>query len=147
MRQFERKELTQIFPFSDGWKTVSTTCPAFAASVHLFRRDLWVGSEHATVVVVYEPVVSSERVAMIRSRYMNGNARDKLVLMVPKGADVASVPNDIGIISMSSFGYDTGKLVWLTKKKNAKKYPGTAPAGQITANKAASGEPPVPSAS
>jgi hypothetical protein len=43
-------------------------------------------------------------------------------MLVPKNADVTSVPQDIGVITMSSFGYDDGKLVWLTKKKNAKTF-------------------------
>jgi hypothetical protein len=41
--------------------------------------------------------------------------------MVPCGSDSKAVPPDIRVITMSSFGYDAENLVWLTRKKNAKK--------------------------
>jgi hypothetical protein len=128
MRQFETKELHQVFHISDGWKQVPPVNHGTIGSIHVFKRDLWVGSEHVTAVVLYEPIVNREKLAAIRSQYQNGYAKNRIVLMVPKNADIASVQGDIRVITMSSFGYDAGKLVWLTKKKNAKKFMSELPA-------------------
>jgi len=128
MREFERKELHQVFHVSDGWKPVPPVSPGTLGKIHAFRRDLWVGSELATVIVLYESVVNGETIAAIRSQYLDNTTKNRIFLMVPKHADVSSVPRDIGVISMSSFGYNDGKLVWLTKKKNAKMFAGELPA-------------------
>jgi len=123
MHQFERKELNQIFRDSDGWEQVPPVNSATTGSIQSFKRDLWGGrSEHATIIVLYEAIVNEEKIDSIRTRYQNGREKNKIVLLVPKNADFASVPEDIRVITMSSFGYDAGKLVWLTKKKNAKKF-------------------------
>ena len=128
MREFERKELHQAFHVSDGWKPVPQVSPGTNGSPHVFRRDLWVGSELATVIVLYESVVNGETVTAIRTQYKNNSVKNRIFLMVPKNTDVASVPQDIGVITMSSFGYEAGKLVWLIKKKNAKKFTYELPA-------------------
>jgi len=123
MHQFERKELNQVFRVSDGWKEVPPVNSATTGGIHVFKRDLWGGrSEHATIIVLYEAIVNEEKIASICTRYQNGQEKNKIVLLVSKNADVDLVPKDIGVITMSSFGYDAGKLVWLTKKKNAKKF-------------------------
>jgi hypothetical protein len=132
MHQFERKELSQAFPLSDGWKRNPLISPGTNGSTHVFRRDLWVGSEFATVIVLYEPVVNVQTVAAIRTHYNNNSVKNRIFLMVPKNADVTSVPKDIGVIPMSSFGYNDGNLVWLTKKKNAKRFTNELPASTVS---------------
>jgi len=42
-------------------------------------------------------------------------------LLTPNGADVSEVPSYIRVLSMRSFGFTDGNLVWLTKKKNVMK--------------------------
>ena len=43
-------------------------------------------------------------------------------LILPKAANVSAIPEPVKVIVMESFGFVDGKLVWLTKKKNAKHY-------------------------
>jgi hypothetical protein len=50
------------------------------------------------------------------------NALKAQYLLVPQAADVSAVPKEIQVISMNAFGFVEGKLIWLTKKKNAKHY-------------------------
>ena len=114
--------MSQAFPLSDGWKRNPLINPGANGSTHVFQRDLWVGSESATVIVRYEPVVNVQTVTAIRTQYNHNSVKNRIFLMVPKNADVTSVPRDIGVITMSSFGYDEENLVWLTKKKNVKKF-------------------------
>ncbi len=132
MHQFERKELSQVFSVSDGWKRNPLTSPGTNGSTHYFRRNLWVGCEFATVIVLYEPVVNGQTVTAIRNRYHNKGVKNRIFLMVPKNADVSSVSQDIGVITMSGFGYEDGKLVWLTKKKNAKKFRNDVPVPTVS---------------
>lgn len=125
MHEFERKELKKNYPFSEGWKQASGQAGAgCSGAIYTFTRDLWVGREQVIVISMYKPVVSGEEIAEIRTRLINGHARSSFALMVPAGSDCTAVPDDIRVITMSSFGYDAGKLVWLTRKKNAKKIAG-----------------------
>lgn len=122
MHEFEKKDLRQAFPVSEGWKLTSMASSNNAGTVYTFSRNLWIGHEQATVISLYSPVVSEPEIADLRSRPGNGAAKHRFALMVPDGSDLSAVPGDIRKITMSSFGYDAGKLVWLTKKKNAKKF-------------------------
>ncbi len=104
-----------------------------SVTIYTFSRDLWVGSEKVTVISMYSQVVSGEEIANLRSRYSTGTVKHRIAIMVPDGCDLSSVPEDIRVITMSSFGYDAGKLVWLTKKKNAKKFTSDLPASKVPA--------------
>jgi hypothetical protein len=65
---------------------------------------------------------------------MKGKRLTGKCLLVPKGADVTALPGDIRVLFMDSFGFVDERLVWLTKKKNAKQYPRPeAPAAAGTA--------------
>jgi len=104
MHQFERKELSQAFPLSDGWKRNPLNSPGANGSTHVFRRDLRVGSESATVIVRYETVVNVQTVTATRTQYNLNSVKNRIFLMVPKNADVTSFSLDNGVITMSSFG-------------------------------------------
>lgn len=132
MHEFEKKDLRQAFPVSEGWKQTSMACSGTSCTVYTFSRDLWVGRELATVISLYSPVISSEELADLRNRYINGATKHRLAIMVPDGCDVSAVPADIRKITMSGFGYDAGKLVWLTKKKNAKKFVAELPVPSVS---------------
>jgi len=125
MHGFERKELNQVFPVSEGWKESS---PRGSGNTYTFTRDLWVGNEQVTVVSLYTPLVRGEEIADLRARYANGAGKSRLAILVPDGSDYSAVPKDIVVITMASFGYESGKIVWLTKKKNAKRVTVNLPA-------------------
>ena len=128
MHEFEKKDLRQAFPVSEGWKQISMTCPDNACTVYTFSRDLWVGRELATVMSLYSPVVSASAIVSLRPQPGNGVEKHRFAILVPEGCDLSAVPQNIRKIIMSSFRYHAGKLVWRTRKKNAKKFVADLPA-------------------
>ena len=122
MHEFEKKDLRQVFPVSEGWKKTSMACSNNAGTIYTFSRNLWVGYEQATVISLYSPVVTASDIADLRSRPGNSAAKHRIAIMVPDGCDLSAVPEDIRKITMSGFEYDGEKLIWRTKKKNAKKF-------------------------
>lgn len=129
MHEFEKKELKQIFPSSEGWKPGTVVAAGISGSMYSFVRDLWVGKEVVNVACMYDPVISLEAVTCFSKHCQNGDDRVKsrVALMVPTGSDISKVPEGIRVTFMSSFGYDGEKLVWLNKKKNARKYSSAQP--------------------
>ncbi|MEN6395989.1 MAG: hypothetical protein ABFC78_05850 [Methanoregula sp.] len=88
----------------------------------ILSREVRGRKEQVALVVSYdeEPsTLSLEAVAAtINKKTLTGK-----YLLVSQAADVSTIPKEIKIISMSSFGFVDGNLVWLTKKKNARHYP------------------------
>jgi hypothetical protein len=130
MHEFEKKELKQVFPSSEGWRPGNAAGSGIRGSTYAFVRDLWVGHETVNVACMYDPVISADTVRYFRQRCQNGDTRAKngIAILVPAGADVSAVPDGIHVIIMSSFGYEGEKLVWLNRKKNARKYQPAEPA-------------------
>lgn len=122
MHEFEKKDLRQVFPAAEGWKQTSMACSNTACTIYTFSRDLWVGYEQAVVISLYSPLVTASDIAGLRARSENDAKKRWFAIMVPDGCDLSAVPDDIRKITMSGFGYDGEKLVWRTKKKNAKKF-------------------------
>lgn len=134
MHEFEKKDLRQAFPASEGWRQTAMACSGTSSTIYTFSRDLWVGREKITVISMYSPIVRGDEIAGLRARYSNGALKQGLAIMVPAGCDLSAVPPDIRKITMSGFGYDAGKLVWRTKKKNAKNYARDLPVAEIPKN-------------
>jgi hypothetical protein len=65
---------------------------------------------------------SAIALAGIAAEHTGRHALKGQYLLVPKDANVSSVPGHIRILPMSAFGFSDGELIWLTKKKGVKHY-------------------------
>jgi hypothetical protein len=122
MQTFAYKEIRAHFREYDGWECRQVPSPRVRDITCILSREVRGRKETAALVVSYdeEPsLLSLESVAAS----LNRKCLKGRYLIVPKAANVSVFPKEVQVISMESFGFVDGKLVWLSKKKNAKRYP------------------------
>jgi hypothetical protein len=122
MQTFAHKEIRAHFRGDDGWECRQVQSPYTRDITCILSREVRGRKEIAALAVSYdeEPsTLSLEAVtASLNAKHLKGQ-----YLIVPKAANVSAIPKPVQIIPMEAFGFVEGKLVWLTKKKNAKRYP------------------------
>ena len=123
MQTFASKDLHAQFPDYEGW--VWSVLPTAGSRGILYRVSRYYHGQpqEAFLTVSFEPQPLGESVLALSSVKPEYGCKTSRCLLVPKGTDVSGIPTGIRILSMSSFGYVDGSLVWLTKKKNAIRYP------------------------
>ena len=120
MHVFEMRDLNHLLPAQDGWERkeqVSSGC----GTLYRYSRAIWNRREQALVLVSYESVVPADTIGAVFGQNENGLRNSRYFLLVPQGADVSGVQPPVQVHFMPGFGFRDEKLVWLTKKKNAKK--------------------------
>jgi hypothetical protein len=121
MQTFAYKEIHAHFREYDGWECRPVPSPRVRDITCILSREVRGRKETAALVVSYdeEPsMLSLESVAAsLNAKHLKGQ-----YLIVPKSANVSAIPKPVQVIPMETFGFVEGKLVWLTKKKNAKHY-------------------------
>ncbi len=119
MHDFVRRELKRLYPSVDGWQ-IKKTPRAGAGSGFSISRRLLGRFEGAHVLVSFDRKATAETVnalkEMASSAPVPGVAASRLILMVPKGAEVSGIPEDVQVLPMQSFGYDGKFLVWLKRR-------------------------------
>ena len=123
MQTFASKDLHAQFPDYDGWNWKILPTPNSGNPVYRVSRYYHGQQQEAILAVSIEFRPSAGSLAALNSVTTNNGNRIGRYLLVPQGADVTCVPAGIGILSMTAFGFSGEKLVWLTKKKNAIRYP------------------------
>ena len=123
MELFAERDLRRIFSEYDGWKITPASAALSRGGLYRISRSKWVGEDVAFVAVSFDQVVSDESITALDT-IPNGSsaARIKKYLLAPQAANTGGVPPHIRTLLMSSFAFAEGSLIWLTKKKNAKKF-------------------------
>jgi hypothetical protein len=122
MQTFAYKEIHAQFRDHDGWVCQQVPSPGTRDTVFFISRDVRGKKETVALAVSFDEEPSVTALAAVSAGHKGRNALKAQYLLVPKAADVSSVPKEIQVLSMNAFGFVEGKLVWLTKKKNAKHY-------------------------
>jgi len=121
MRTFAVREIHTHFRENDGWEFREVPSPVTRDMAFILSREMQGRKEYVTLVVSYdekpsllplEALFATVKVKSLKGQY----------LILPKAANVSAIPEPVKVIVMESFGFVDGKLVWLTKKKNAKHY-------------------------
>jgi len=121
MELFVERDLRQFFPLQDGWKISSQNGSKAGGLMYRISRYKWNGDEIALVGVSFEETPADETFSALDT-LSNGNSKAKKYVLAPQAADISYVPPHIRVLRMNAFAVSDGKLVWLTKKKNAKKF-------------------------
>ena len=115
----------------DGWECRRVPSPCVRDITCVLSREVPGRKEAMALAVSYDEdpsMLALEAVAASLTRkILNGQ-----YLIVPKAANVSAIPKAVHIISMESFGFVDGRLVWLARKKNAKRYPQTEEAVEMS---------------
>jgi hypothetical protein len=120
MHMFEIRDLHHLLPAHDGWENREKSS-AGSGTLYRYSRTVRGNSELATVLVSYDEVVPAGTISEVLRHEENGWRNSRYFLLVPQGADVSAVQAPVQVHFMPGFGFRDGKLVWLARKKNAKK--------------------------
>jgi hypothetical protein len=117
------KDIRAAFPEYEGWQSRQIVKGKTNERGFLFSRRIQGNVESGIVWVSFSRGVTPEISEGFSEEDKKVPRRTRKVLLVPRSAVVPALPQEIRIMEMKSFGYDgDGKLVWLTKKKNARNY-------------------------
>ncbi|MFA6364420.1 hypothetical protein [Methanoregula sp.] len=122
MQTFAYKEIRAHFREYDGWECKEVPSPSTRDMTCILSREVRGRKESVALVVSYDEEPSTLSLEVLAAS-LNGKALKGQYLIVPKAANVSAIPEPVHVITMDAFGFVEGKLVWLTKKKNAKHYP------------------------
>jgi hypothetical protein len=124
MQTFAAKEIRTHFRECEGWECRQEPSPVPGAMTFVLSRESRGKKQIIPLAVSYELAPTlfplEHLVGTMKGKRLTGKC-----LLVPKGADITALPGDIRVLFMDSFGFVDERLVWLTKKKNAKQYPQT----------------------
>jgi hypothetical protein len=123
MQTFAHKDLHARFPDYNGWKWESVPCSENPGMTFCVSRYSNYQYQMAFVSVSLDQKPAPSHVAAIMGLPHNLRTFKGYFLLVPQGADVSGIPEEIEVLFMTSFGFVDGRLIWLTKKKNAVQHP------------------------
>ena len=122
MELFAERDLRQHFSEYDGWKIAPAANVPSGVYMYRVSKSKWVGEEVACVALSLNQTPTEATLAALDSVPETGRVKAKKYLITPQAANTSCVPPHVRIILMNSFAFTEGKLVWLTKKKNAKRF-------------------------
>ena len=122
MEVFAERDIRQQFSGYDGWKVAPVAGAQPTGRFFRVSRSRWAGDEVAFIAISFDPVPKEEFVSVLDTIPGGQGSRTKKYLLTPQAADTSEIPPHIRILRMNAFAFAEGNLVWLTKKKNAKKF-------------------------
>jgi hypothetical protein len=120
MELFAERDIRQVFSEYDGWKVAPVTGAQPAGRFFRVSRSKWAGEEVAFIAVSFDLMPNEEIVSTLNTLSDGRVSLTKKYLLTPQAADASDIPPHIRILRMNAFAFAEGRLVWLTKKKNAK---------------------------
>jgi hypothetical protein len=120
---FAERDIRQMFSEYDGWKVTPLTGSCTAGWFYRVTRVKWVGEETAVIAVSFDQVPPEAFISALDSLPNGQGSRTQKYLLTPQATDTSGVPPHIRVRRLNAFAFDGGNLVWLTKKKNAVRYP------------------------
>ena len=121
MHTFEIRDLHHLLPARDGWEESGQSAVGNGTLYRYSRVVRGSNEEHAIVLVSYDAVIPADTVSGVMQQGENGWRNSRYFLFVPQGTDTSAIEPTVQVNFMPGFGFRDGKLVWLAKKKNAKK--------------------------
>jgi len=122
MEVFAERDIRQQFSGYDGWKVAPVAGTNPAGRFFKVFRSRWAGDEVVFIAVSFDPVPKEEFASVLDTIPVGQGSRTKKYLLTPQATDTSEIPPHIRILWMNAFAFADGNLVWLTKKKNAKKF-------------------------
>ena len=121
MELFAERDIRRVFSENNGWTISPKNGVRPAVPVYQVSRYKWEGNDLGYIAVSFDPVLKEETLSALDVVSKDQGSRTKKYLLTPQAADTTFIPPHVRILRMESFAVCDGKLVWLTKKKNAKR--------------------------
>jgi len=124
MELFAERDIRHLFSQYDGWNVEQLHGLPPGKLIYQARRAIrgyWGPQEVAFIAISFDPVLHDDLINALDLVPDGKSYRLKKYLLMPQAADASAVPPHIQVLPMHAFAFSGGDLVWLTKKKNAKK--------------------------
>ncbi|MFA4861883.1 hypothetical protein [Methanoregula sp.] len=122
MELFAERDIRRIFSTSDGWSIMPVGAPSSTGYFYRVSRSKWAGEELAFIAVSFEKSPGEDVINALDLLPKSQGFRTKKYLLTPQAADTSAVPPHVKLLLMNAFTFDGGQVIWLTKKKNARKF-------------------------
>jgi len=122
MELFAERDIRQFFSEYNGWNVAPVAGSPSPGRFYRIFRHKWEGDEVAFIAISFDLVPKEEIFSALDTLPDGKGSRTKKYLLTPQAADTSAVPPHIRILPMNAFAFAEGNLVWLTKKKNAKRF-------------------------
>jgi hypothetical protein len=122
MELFAERDIRQMLPEYEGSGIEKVKGPGLPGTFFRISRSRWIGTEVAFVAVSLDPVPKEELISALDSLPDGNGSLTKKYLLTPQATKTAGIPPHVRVLPMTAFAFAEGKLVWLTKKKNALKF-------------------------
>ncbi len=122
MELFAERDIRQMLPEYDGWTIERVQGSRIPGCFYRISRSKWAGTEIGFIAVSLDPEPKEELISALDSLPDGHGSHTKKHLLTPQATDISGIPPHIRILLMTAFAFAGGKLVWLTKKKNARKF-------------------------
>jgi len=123
MQRFVMKDLRMKFPESEGWQESRIASEVQNREMYIFSRRNRGQSEKAVAMVSFDQKIAPAALDDLVKKCDSTPQCTKRIMLVPQSTSLKVVPPDVQVLTMSAFGFEAGKLTWLTKKRNVKMYP------------------------
>jgi hypothetical protein len=121
MELFAERDLRHMLPQYDGWTIEKVPESRAPGCFYRVSRSKWVGTEVAFIAVSLDRIPKEELISALDALPGGRGSITKKYLLTPQATDTSGVPPHVRVLLMTAFAFAGGELVWLTKKKNAKK--------------------------
>jgi hypothetical protein len=121
MELFAERDIRRMLPEYEGWgieKVQQSPCPG---CFYRISRSRWVGTEVAFIAVSLDQVPKDEVISALDALPDGRGSLTKKYLLTPQATDTSGIPPHVRVLLMTAFAFTEGNLVWLTKKKNARR--------------------------
>nr|WP_319377557.1 hypothetical protein [uncultured Methanoregula sp.] len=123
MATFAERDIRQRFSEHEGWNVAPVGGVKSPNGLYRASRNRGYYDEIAFISVSIDQIPQEDCILGLDALPSSRGSRVKKYLLTPQAADTSSVPPHVGILLMNAFAFTEGKLVWLTKKKYARKFP------------------------
>nr|WP_321351175.1 hypothetical protein [uncultured Methanoregula sp.] len=122
MATFAERDIRQRFSEHEGWNVAPVGGVKSPNGLYRASRNRGYYDEIAFVSVSIDQVPQEDCILGLDALPASRGSRVKKYLLTPQATDTSSIPPHVGIILMNAFAFDRGELVWLTKKKHARRF-------------------------
>jgi len=119
MYDFAMKDLRTVFPEYEGWKGKETPAGELNEKIYTFSRRSRGRPENAMVMVLFNRIGDTIDIDSFFTACEKTPDCTRKLILVPGFSHLQVPPGTIEVKEMTTFGYQDGNLIWLTKKKNA----------------------------
>ena len=121
MELFAERDIRHMLPEYEGWKINRVQRPRAPGCFYRISRSRWAGTEVAFIAVSLDPVPKEALIIALDSLYEGHRSLTTKYLLTPQATDTSGIPPHIRVLLMTAFAFEGGELVWLTKKKHARR--------------------------